>query len=383
MKIVLPQEAEESKKINSKALKYFLKPEFTELLQMDKFITISKILKEKIPKILGDFKYLGIVGIGGSQVQPLILNVHSKKKIFHLESPDPYSDFKTILNKDKSDTRILYLSRSGITKEVLSFIPYLKDFMSLAVTNGGSLLKIAEKLNFPIIKVSYDISGRFAIANELGIIPMIAMGIDPTRFLSSLKQSYNDNFKIGSVADKTAIKIYNLEKTYPKMKILTSGLYPSGLGILFTQLINESTPKKETDSLDSSLHPMPRSAHSDVQRWYGGIKDSFVFSILCNKFENDICPKEIKEDISDLIPGINKKAGIHLNITSKAVEDTFPGPVFKIILENDSLEELAYTIGYLHAVTVRLCQLKGSDPFNQPAVQKYKEKATDIYNNLK
>lgn len=382
MKVILPVGFDETSNIESEKRERFLKPDFVEPSQMDKFILLSEGLKEEIPRLLGNFEYLGIVGIGGSQVQPLILKIHSKKSVIHLESPDPYSGLKKILKYDKGNTRILYLSRSGSTKEVLSFIPYLKNYPSIAVTNGGSLLEIAKKLSYPVIKVSHDISGRFAISNELGIVPMIAMGIDPSEFLRALKKSYENFFKIGSQADLAAIKIANLEQTYPKMKILTSGSYTSGLGILFTQLINESTPKRNDDVLDSSLHPMPRSAHSDVQRWYGGKSDSFIVSIVCDKFEKDIEPNKVDNEIATLISGVDKNAGIHLNITSKAVEDTFPGPVFRIILENDSLEELAYTTGFLHAVTVRLCQLKGSNPFDQPAVQKYKEKATELYQNL-
>ena len=358
----------------------FTTPDFVN--HMDEFIKVATDIKAKVKEVLGNYTNLGIVGIGGSQVQPLVLSPHSTKHLTHLEVPDPYvlNDF---IKNDPSNTRVLYLSRSGTTKEVLSFIPFLSQFESLVVTNGGNLKKISEELNIPVIPVSFDVSGRYAIQNELGIIPMIAMGIDPVEFLTSLKQGYKTFFESNSLAEQIAFLIYELEsQKISKMRILTSGSYPQGLGILFTQLINESVPKHPDDEIDASLHHMPRGAHSDLQRWYGGKQDSYVFSILCEHYSSDSFPDKNLTKIKDLIPSLTLPAGNHLNITSKAVEDTFPGKVIKVILENDSISELANCVSFLHAVTVKLCQIKGSDPFNQPAVQQYKDRASEIYKTI-
>lgn len=358
----------------------FTTPDFVD--HMDEFIQISKDIKVKVKEILGNYTNLGIVGIGGSQVQPLVLTPHSTKSITHLEVPDPYV-LKDFIKNDPLNTRVLYLSRSGTTKEVLSFVPFLAQFKSLVVTNGGNLKKITEELNIPDIPVSFDVSGRYAIQNELGIIPMIAMGIDPVEFLTSLKQGYKTFFESNSLAEQVAFLIYELEsKKISKMRILTSGSYPQGLGILFTQLINESVPKHKDDEIDASLHFMPRGAHSDLQRWYGGKEDSFLFSILCEYYSSDSYPGKDLTSIKDLVPSLTLPAGNHLNITSKAVEDTFPGKVIKVILENDSISELANCVSFLHAVTVKLCQIKGSDPYNQPAVQQYKDRASEIYKKI-
>ncbi|MFW9996937.1 MAG: hypothetical protein ACFFD4_33150 [Candidatus Odinarchaeota archaeon] len=374
MKVFLPEyEIEESKE----EFPPFSIPDFVTL--MEEFIGIAKPLKNDIPTILGSYDNLGIVGIGGSQVQALVLRPHTEVAVTHLEVPDPYI-LSNLVNLDTDRTRILYISRSGTTKEVLSFVPFLQRFSSLVVTNGGALLEIANELDFPVVKVSHDVSGRFAIQNELGIVPMIAMGIDPVEFLTSLKDGYEEYFKESSAADRAATCIYYLEKSsIAKMRICTSGYYLQGLGILLTQLVNESTPKKETDTLDSSLHFMPRGAHSDLQRWYGGKKDSFLFSLVCESYGSDITSPSYPPSISDLIPGLSISASTNLNITSHAVEDTFPGPVFRLVLDKDSLAETARCVGFLHALTVRLCQLKQSNPFDQPAVQKYKDRATYIY----
>jgi glucose-6-phosphate isomerase len=378
MRVEIPDEFTDSKD----EFVQFSLPNF--VLLMDEFIKIAENLQAEVPNMLGVYDHLGIVGIGGSQVQPLIFNPLSRVSVSHLEVPDPYI-LRKFMNREVKKTRILYISRSGTTKEVLSHISYLQNFPSLVVTNGGPLLEIANELGFSVLKVSYDVSGRFAIQNELGIVPMVAMGLDPVEFLNALKASYNTNFKEDSIADRLAICLYNLEKSgIAKMRICTSGIYPRGLGILFTQLVNESTPKKETDLLDSSLHFMPRGAHSDLQRWYGGKKDSFLFSFVCNDYTADVIAPVCPPQISELIPGSNLSisAGTNLNITSRAVEDTFPGPVIKIILEKDTLTETALCVGFLHALTVRLCQLKESNPFDQPAVQKYKDRASDIYETL-
>jgi glucose-6-phosphate isomerase len=377
MKITITDEYKDSKI----TLPSFDVPVFVN--KMKEFIDRAKQLEKNAPKIIGSYDHLGIVGIGGSQVQPYVFKPHSKVSVTHLEVPDPYilNDFQ---NKEIEKTKILYLSRSGTTKEVLSFIPYLMDYSSIVVTNRGPLQEIANQLGWTMISVSHDISGRFAIQNELGIMPMIAMGIDSNEFLTSLKNSYKKFFKEGSHAEQVAIAIFNLEQSgIAKMRILPSGIYTQGLGILLTQLINESVPKNPQDKIDASIHIMPRGAHSDLQRWYGGEKDSFIFSLSCSDYIDDEQPLDVPPEVRKLVPGSRAKSGSHLNITSKAVEDTFPGPVFKLVLEKDTVSETANVVGFLHAVTIRLCQIKGSNPFNQPAVQEYKTRATEIYQKLK
>jgi glucose-6-phosphate isomerase len=376
VKIEIPDELEKSEK----DFPSFTLPDFVK--NMNKFLDIAKELKNTIPRLLGSYNHLGIVGIGGSQVQPLIFDPHANVSVTHLEVPDPYI-LQKVLDKAVSTTRIVYCSRSGTTNEVISFVPFLQRYSSIAVTNGGALFDIATSLNWPIVKVTHDISGRFAIQNELGIVPMIAMGLDPLEFLNGLENGYNLYFKENSLADKAAKCIYNLENSgISKIRVLTSGTYPQGLGILLTQLINESVPKKETDSIDASFHIMPRGAHSDLQRWYGGKKDSFIFSITCSDYTRDIQSSDCSSELISLVPGYKITAGKHLNITSQAVEETFPGFVFRVILEHDTVNETGLCVGFLHALTVRLCQIKSSNPFNQPAVQTYKERAKRIYKNL-
>lgn len=376
MKIEFPKEFSEMKD----EIPSFKIPEFVSL--MDQFTKRAEQLKPKIETALGSYNQLGIVGIGGSQVQSLIFSPFASVSVTHLEVPDPYILRKFLLT-DPNSTRVLYLSRSGSTKEILSFIPYLGDFPSLVVTNGDPLLKVAKEFGWFFITVSYDVSGRFAIQNELGVVPMIAMGLDPKNFLTALKKSYNDNFKRDSLADKIATCLYNLELSeFSKIRILPSGFFTQGLGILLTQLINESVPKKKDDSIDASLHLMPRSAHSDVQRWFGGVPDSTIFSIKTEKYLEDHSPSDYPKFLKISIPGLKAEMGQHLNITSRAIEDTFPGPVIKLILEKNSLEETANAVGFLHVVIMRLCQLKGANPFDQPAVQEYKNRAAELYKKL-
>ncbi|MHA1971354.1 MAG: hypothetical protein ACTSW1_00090 [Candidatus Hodarchaeales archaeon] len=376
MKIILPDGYKETPD------KYpeFETPDFVNL--MDKFIERAHQLEKNIPKVLGEYSHLGIVGIGGSQVQPFVFEPHATVSVTHLEVPDPYV-LNKIFNNDPREIRVIYCSRSGSTKEVLSFIPFLLDYDSLVVTNGEPLLKIANELGWSRVSVSHDISGRFAIQNELGIVPMIAMGLNSIEFLSSLKKGYKRFFKKGSEAETAAIQLCNLEKNaFAKLRILPSGFFTKGLGILFTQLINESIPKDKNDRIDASLHIMPRSAHSDVQRWYGGVNDSYIFTMSCEKYTEDLENTDIPKFLKNIVPGIKAKAGQHLNITTRAVEDTFPGPVFKMKMENDSISETALAVSFLHALTIKLAQLKGSNPFDQPAVQHYKERATLLYRKL-
>ncbi|MFX1517583.1 MAG: hypothetical protein ACFFC6_14865 [Promethearchaeota archaeon] len=377
MKIEFPTEFSEM----DNELPSFEKPEFISL--MGQFTKRAEQLKPKIESALGSFDQLGIVGIGGSQVQPFILSPFASVAVTHLEVPDPYI-LRKFLSSEPETTRVLYLSRSGSTKEILSFIPYLYEFPSLAVTNGDPLLKIAKEFGWFFITVSYDVSGRFAIQNELGVVPMIAMGLDPKLFLTALKKSYDSNFKRDSLADSVAKCLYNLELSeYSKIRILPSGFFTQGFGILLTQLVNESVPKKKDDSIDASLHIMPRSAHSDVQRWFGGVSDSTLLSITSTKYLDDYPPSDYPKFLKDSIPGLKADMGHHLNITSHAIEDTFPGPVIKLILDNDSLEEVATAVGFFHTVIIRLCQLKGANPFNQPAVQEYKNRAAELYKKIK
>ena len=76
-------------------------PDFIK--KMNEFISRAKQLKTSIPKVMGEYKHLGIVGIGGSQVQPLVFRPHASIPTTHLEVPDPYILNTFLTNKDLSD----------------------------------------------------------------------------------------------------------------------------------------------------------------------------------------------------------------------------------------------------------------------------------------
>jgi len=84
MKIAIPHEYKDPQE----DLPPFLIPDFVKL--MPQFIKRAQQLKEKILNTLGSYQHLGIVGIGGSQVQPYVFRPLTDKDVTHLEVPDPY-----------------------------------------------------------------------------------------------------------------------------------------------------------------------------------------------------------------------------------------------------------------------------------------------------
>lgn len=357
-------------------------PEFVE--KMPYFIQRASELKSEVASISPI--YLELVenyvnsGIGGSGVYAKILRHLTTIRCIVVGVPSPES-CERIRNLPPKKSIKGLISRSGQTKEILAQFQFQDDIPMIAVTNGGILGDICEILEIPTIPVTEDVSGRFSVMNELGVVPMILMGLDPVAFLTELQKNYKTYFNGDSPAAIFAQRIIALESRgeYHRVIFSNTGESSEDLARLPLQLLNESYPKDPSVILSAHLHPMPDSAHSDAQRWYGGRHDGMFVSLRIDRSAKDTLGS-FDPRIRDLIPGKGSVSALeHLNATTIAIEETFPGPIARICLEEMSISEVTAWIAFWHAVTYYMCEIKGFSYGDQPHVDAYKERTTKFY----
>jgi transaldolase / glucose-6-phosphate isomerase len=158
-----------------------------QLHRVDEFTKIQ----EKFEK----FKYVGLLGMGGSSLCPEVLaktfgSTEGFPKLFVLDSTDP-AQVKSFEEKlDLGETCFIVATKSGSTLEPNVFLEYFyeraghKNF--IAITDPGSAMeKKASALKF--LDIFYgipSIGGRYSAFSDFGIIPALAIGLDVSEYLA-------------------------------------------------------------------------------------------------------------------------------------------------------------------------------------------------------
>lgn len=212
-----------------------------------------------------EFKYILLLGMGGSSLFPEVLkNTFGKIKeypeLFVLDSTDPAQVLTLDKKLDLARTLCIVSSKSGSTLEPNVFMQYFFDRMKqtvgaeagkhfIAVTDPGSKLeKTAKDKNFRHIFYGLpSVGGRFSALSNFGMVPAAAMGMDVADFLeraeemvkscaSGIAPKENPGVVLGVMMGVLANQGIN------KLTIVTSPRI-SGFGAWLEQLVAESTGK--------------------------------------------------------------------------------------------------------------------------------------------
>ena len=240
-----------------------------------------------------NFSHILLLGMGGSSLCPEVLSFtfgvqNGFPKLHILDSTDPAQIRRVESKIDLANTLFFVSSKSGSTLEPNIFQQYFFERVSqtigadkagsrfVAVTDPNSKMQsVAEEKNFR--KIFYGdpgIGGRYSALSDFGMIPLAAMGIDVSDFLTranemaaACKQNTSENpgLVLGAILG-TAWRDFGRDK----VTIITSPAI-SDLGAWLEQLIAESTGKE-----GKSLIPVDREEIQSPEK-YG---DDRVFAYL-------------------------------------------------------------------------------------------------------
>lgn len=374
----------------------FEQPEsFVNLPFLEKTVTEALEMKKKMAT--ENLKYVVVVGIGGSdlgtraiydalygyfdEIEP----IRFPKAIF-LETTNPkqLAKIKEFLNKIKNPKNVLInvVSKSGKTLEtitnlelLLSEVPYAKDRLVITTSEKSDLYKKATEMEIEVLGMPEAISGRYSVFTNVGIFPLLAIGIDILKILEGAMKATIENLEISTsnaIFSSTFLKQgYDNGRNIHNMFVFEPEL--ESLGKWYEQLMAESVGKDgkgitPTTSIGST------DLHSEGQLDLGGPEDK-LFTFVWSEYKEMSLkiPEDTVLDMLDEIPGKNIiKIERAILQASKGIYEKHGIPVMGIELESITPFALGEFMQYKMIEIALLGKLFEVNAFNQPNVEEYK-----------
>lgn len=351
---------------------------------------------EKFTKRISIYKKILVLGVGGSSLGGKTLTaLNPQNKLEFLESIDP-ATVKNCLSKiDFKNTFFLVISKSGETIETICQTLILLDeikkskirnfseqFLFVTESETNSLAKIAKKIGAEITAHPKKIGGRYSCFSIVGLLPALLAGLDAKKIRSGAKKMVEDFLRNGDfVINSCAAQICFYELGFVNNVIMPYIDNLKNFTDWYRQLWAESLGKNGFGSIPiNSMGTVDQ--HSQLQLYLDGPKDKF-FTFLTQKnhpqnfsikdlpscktlFGGKKLSEIVKVEQETTIEVLNrKKLPIRIFEITKLDEEVLGGLMMQMFLE-----------------TILIAQVKGINPFDQPAVELRKELAKKILNNF-
>jgi len=360
------------------------------------------------------FKFLLVVGIGGSALGPQFVN-HAlgskadKLKVYFSDNTDPDGMQRVLQDiPELAETLCIVISKSGGTKETRNGFRVAQeawkargiDFNSAAVAitgEGSELDQVAQKEGWIARFPMWDwVGGRTSELSAVGLLPAALQGIDVSLMLAGAKEM--DALTRGEVTGDNPAAMLALAWSHAtssqKKKNMVVLPYKDRLELFsryLQQLVMESLGKEK--DIDGNIVNQGLSVfgnkgstdqHAYVQQLRDGTNDFFVLfvEVLKDRFTGTLAVKESKSfDVSSIMVEQNISSGDYLSGfcqgTKKALSQN--GRESVTITLNEVNE---HSIGMLIALFERAVGLYafliGVNAYNQPGVEAGKKAATAV-----
>ncbi len=353
---------------------------------------------EKIYNIADDLKKYNkiyILGVGGSSLGGKTLSsVAVKKNLEFIESIDPETIANFLCKIDLDDSFFVIISKSGETIETIcqtllvkeylqqnGCMDFSKKFLFITQNLDNSLAKIALSLNCKIENHPADIGGRYSCFSIVGLLPAAICGLNIEEIVKGAKnivQNFYDDVAIrnscynqlylhnegflGNVVMPYFDNLKNFTDWY--RQLWAESLGKNGLG---------TTPINSMGTIDQ---------HSQLQLYIDGPKDKFFTFIINDSAKSDFVIKDI-ENCPTLFGGINLSKILqieHETTIESLVQKDLPVRVFKI--RNLNEKTIGALMMQMFLETIIIGYANNINPFDQPAVEKRKERAKNLLKGL-
>lgn len=337
-----------------------------------------------------DYENLVIVGSGGSitsfraYLYSFLPETNVDTRIVNTVDPDYLNRIKRELRSD--DTLVLAISKSGETTTVIETVLYFlkNDYEVLGLTSkGGALQKLLESQDMEWVSHP-DIGGRFTGAVETGLLPaaMAGMNIDEIRKgAEEMYEKVNPENQYNPALN-LASALYDAEKNgYSQV---FTGFYSTrmfGFYPLFVQLMHETVCKEgEGQSVFGDVGP--EFQHHTNQRIFGGEENILPMFFRTNTHEHSVI--EVPEEAENIDHRGRKLAELVDRDLQNSLEAEYRGvkealndeemPNITLNLTELSYESAGKLLAFLQYTAVYSAWLRDVNPFDQPDVEKSKEK---------
>lgn len=348
----------------------------------------QEALKEakKVARACGNPKSIILAGIGGSNLGALAIYkaLRPKKQIYFAETLDSIR-LDRILENLQHPAVLIIVSKSGTTTETIANAGVLlnklkKQDKVVAITDEGSKLwDWAEKYEFFKLSVPKEVVGRFSVFTAVGLFPLLLVGIKAEKLLEGAKEADNE---LALTSAKAIYESWKAGKIIHDMFLFEPDL--EWLGKWYRQLVGESLGK-EGKGITPTVSIGTTDLHSVGQLYLGGPKDKFTTFISVKNHGKDFTvPKD--HGIEELVSGISgKKFSVLMKAVLEGVKTAYKKqnlPFIEAELEDVSEKSLGKFMQEKMMEVVHLAKMMGVNPFDNPAVELYKEETRKLLHNL-
>ena len=298
-----------------------------------------------------------------------------------------------------SEGKKLYLnviSKSGTTLEPALSFRFLRDVIEKTCTpeearkrivcttgiGSGVLYGLAQEKGYECFAVPEDVGGRFSVLSAVGLLPLAVAGVDVDALLEGCRAQAKES--LSESADNPSLQYAAARQ----------GLYDSGIkiemlscsreshrffGEWWKQLIGESQGKEHTGIFPNSM-VLTADLHSLGQYMQDG--ERIMFETFLRIGEDS--PLRVKAIEGDL-DGLNYLEGMsYADVFACAAEGTKAAheaggvPCMEIFADKADEEELGRLIFFFEAACAISGYMQGVNPFDQPAVNEYKNRMFEL-----
>ncbi len=373
---------------------------------------------KKLSNKLNDATTLVLIGIGGSNLGTmavlegkfgLLKNIESKKKLVLFADTVDQNKLieiaRIIETKLKAKEKVIFngISKSGSTTETIAnlmfFLEKFRNYVSknpeyvvITTDKSSPLEKLALNRKYSILNIPKKVGGRYSVFSNVGLFPLLWAEVDCSQLLKGARKAVEictNNYGLNNPAVKLA-SIYHLQNRMGK-KILDEFIFDTSLEALgkwHRQLMAESIGKQFSASgnvkLNAGMTPTvsigSTDLHSIGQLYFGGPKDK-LFAIISVKQKEKIILKKDNE-IEEIVPNVSNKSIVQLmdailNGTKNAMKESHI-PFVTIELQELNEENLGFLMQLQMIQIIMLGHLMNVNPFDQPAVELYKNQTKTI-----
>lgn len=383
-----------------------------ELAFMDLPFAVEDVQRcQELARQLKGFTNLVVLGIGGSALgtravftalkhhnhNAMTLGKRGGMRLFVADNVDPESFMAMMDSLDIRQTVFNVISKSGATAETMSqfLVVYdrlkrdlgktaLKDHLVITTdSKGGVLRKIVDELGLMSLPVPPGVGGRFSVMTPVGLLPLVAAGVDIQEFLNGAGACQKEQTK--ELMKHTAYVFAGLNwylTTRKKRGSLVMMPYADSLSPLadwFGQLWNESLGKakllngRNTASGQTAIRAVGATdQHSQLQLYMEGPKDKTVCFLRSDSFRQDVNIPRIFTEHPELAYLGGSTLGQLLNYeqqgTARALAEN-GRPNFTLTLPQITPASIGYLLHMLEVATVVSGALYKINPLDQPGVE--------------
>ncbi len=358
-----------------------------------------------------------LIGIGGSNMGTLAI-INDILGSLHNDTEPPLRFFcaDTIDNDELSALLwiveqelklggtivVCIVTKSGTTAETLIngalFIDLLRkykrnynDFVVLITDKQSPLWIMGEANQYRLLEIPKLAGGRYSVFTAVGIFPLLVMGIDTEELCSGATTMFeaclNEDLEQNEAARSACALYSHYYNGYVIHDIFVFSPEYRNLGNWYKQLIGESLGKKYDLAgaiIEIGITPTVSvgtiDLHSVAQLYLGGPRNKITtFVVNAHESETVVTPDN---EFSALIPGIaGRPISFIKEAIFKGVEAAYAQekrPHMVVTLEGNKNFALGQFMMMKMVETIFLGRLFDINPFDQPAVELYKDETRKI-----